>query len=158
MGRAVSHLNSRTTHKGVAECVEVWRNFVFTPVWNTAVFWYAAGSLKFRASLCSQNGSPPPPTPLQKPWFICLTHSNCVVLAMSNVVGDTARLVYHWLCSSMWVEISTQAYESNSCCCPASLSLAYCTHTIQTKVMLKNRRYPQKSMFTIVGGSTTCLL
>ena len=35
------------------------------------MIWYAAGSLKFRASLCSQNGSPPPTKPLQKPWFIC---------------------------------------------------------------------------------------
>jgi hypothetical protein len=97
--------------------------------------------LKFRASLCSQNGSPPPPTPLQKPWFICLTHSNCVVLLMNNVVRDTAPLVYRLLCSSLWVEISTQAYESNSCC-PARLSLVHCTHIIQTKVTLKNRRYP----------------
>ena len=154
MGHAVSHLNSWMTHKGVAKCVEVWRNFVFTPVWNTAVFWYAAGSLKFRASLCSQNGPPPPPTPLQKPWFICLTHRNYAVLSMSNVVGDTACLVCHLLWSSLWVEISTQAYESNSCCCPARLSLAYCTHIIQTKVMLKNQRYPQKSMFSVVGGPT----
>ena len=43
---------------------------LFTPTWNTAVFWYAAGILKVRVSLCSQNGPPPPPKPLQIPWFI----------------------------------------------------------------------------------------
>jgi hypothetical protein len=63
---------------------------------------------------------------------------------MSNVVGDTAPLVYRLLCSSLWVEISTQAYESNSCCCPARFPLAYCTHIIQTKVMLKNRKISTK--------------
>jgi len=67
----VSHLNCRTTHKGIAQCVEVWRNFVFTPIWNTTVFWYAARPLKFRVSLCNRNGSSPPPKPLQKPRFIC---------------------------------------------------------------------------------------
>jgi len=30
--------------------------------------------------------------------------------------------------------------------------VAYRTHIIQTKLMLKNRRYPQKSMFTAMGG------
>jgi len=34
------------------------------------------------------------------------------------------------------------------------LSVAYCTHIIQTKLMLENQRYPQKSMFTATGGPT----
>jgi len=55
-------------------------------------------------------------------------------------------------CSPLWVEISTMAYETNSSCWPERLSLANCTHIIQTKLMLKNRRYPQKSMFTDTGG------
>jgi len=37
---------------------------------------------------------------------------------------------------------------------PERLSVAYCTHIIQTKVMLKNRRYPQISTFTATGGPT----
>jgi len=34
------------------------------------------------------------------------------------------------------------------------LSVAYCTHIIQTKLTLKNRRYPQKSMFSVTGMPT----
>jgi hypothetical protein len=56
--------------------------------------------------------------------------------------------VYRLLCCSLWVEISTLTYVTNSNCWPERLSLAYCTHIIQTKIMHKNRRYPQKSMFS----------
>jgi len=82
------------------------------------------------------------------------THSNCAVLSISNAFTNTARLLYRLFWISLWVEISTLAYELNSSCCPARLSVAYCTHIIQTKVMLKNWRYPQKSMFTAIGGPT----
>jgi hypothetical protein len=58
----------------------------------------------------------------------------------------------HW--GSLWVEISTPAHEANFICWPERLSVAYCTHIIQTKLMLKNWRYPQKSMFTATGGPT----
>jgi len=68
-----------------------------------------------------------------------------------NAVLDTDRLVYRWPCSSLWVEISTLAYVTTSSHWP-EIVVAYCTHTIQTKLMLKNRRYPQKSMFTATGG------
>jgi len=73
---------------------------------------------------------------------------------MSNAVGDTVGLVSRLPCSSLWVEVSTLAYLTNSSCCPERLSVAYCTHIIQTKLMLKNRRYQQKSMFTVLGGPT----
>jgi hypothetical protein len=33
-------------------------------------------------------------------------------------------------------------------------SVAYCAHMVQTKLMLKNQRYPQKVMFTAAGGNT----
>jgi len=32
--------------------------------------------------------------------------------------------------------------------------MAYCTHIVQTKLMLRNWRYPQKVMFTAAGGNT----
>ena len=32
--------------------------------------------------------------------------------------------------------------------------MTYCTHIVQTKLMLKNQRYPQKVMFTAAGGNT----
>jgi hypothetical protein len=60
------------------------------------------------------------------------THNNCTVIFVSNAVRDTARLVHRSPCISLWVEISTLAYQSNSSCCPKRLSVAYCTHIIQT--------------------------
>jgi hypothetical protein len=58
------------------------------------------------------------------------------------------------LWSSLWVEIATLAYEAKTLSGPERLSVAYCTHIIQTKLMLKNWRYPQNSMFTATEGST----
>ena len=153
----MSPLNSQTTSKDVANSVLNFGGILFTPVWNTAVFWYAAGTLKVRVSLSSQNGPPPPPKPLHKPWFICW-HRATVPLFRWVMLFETARLVYRSPCSSLWDEISTLAYESNSSCCPKRLSVAYCTHIIQTKLMLKSQRYPQKSMcFQPQECPQTCL-
>jgi len=33
-------------------------------------------------------------------------------------------------------------------------SVVYCTHIVQTRLMLKNWIYPQKSMFGAAGGPT----
>jgi hypothetical protein len=56
--------------------------------------------------------------------------------------------------SSLLVEISTEAYETNKNFCPGRLSVAYCTQILQTKLTLKNQRYPKKTMFTASGGPT----
>jgi hypothetical protein len=56
------------------------------------------------------------------------------------------------LWSSLWVEIATLAYEAKTLSSPEILSVAYCTHIIQTKVTLKNRKYPQNLMFTATEG------
>ena len=32
--------------------------------------------------------------------------------------------------------------------------MAYCIHIVQTKLMFKNSRYPQKSIFAAAGGPT----
>jgi len=37
---------------------------------------------------------------------------------------------------------------------PERLSVVYCTHIIQRKVLLKNQRYTKISMFTAKGGPT----
>jgi len=37
--------------------------------------------------------------------------------------------------------------------CPERLSVAYCTHIIQTNLMLKNRRYPEKLMFAAITSA-----
>jgi len=86
------------------------------------VFWYATGPLKVRVSLCSQNGSPPPPKPLQKPWFICQHIATAQFSQWCNAVGHRACLVSRLPCSSLWVEISTLAYLTNCSCWPERFS------------------------------------
>ena len=113
------------THKGVANSVLNFGGILFTPIGNIAVFW------------CPPSTSYTPLNTL----ILISTHSNCAVISVSNG-------------SSLWVEISTLAYESKSSCCPKWLSVAYCTHIIQTKLMLKNRIYAQKSMFSATGVPT----
>ena len=51
-------------------------------------------------------------------------------------------------------EISTLAYEAKTLSSPEILSVAYCTHIMLIKLMLKNRRYTQILMFTATGGPT----
>jgi len=50
------------------------------------------------------------------------------------------------------------AYEMNTFCWPERLSVAYCTHIIQTKLMLKNRRHPQNLCLQLQEGPQVCLL
>jgi len=57
-----------------------------------------------------------------------LTHSNCAFCPSWLYSPDIARFVYRLHCSTLSVEISTLAYEANSCCWPESLSMAYCNH------------------------------
>jgi hypothetical protein len=105
-------------------------------------------------SLCNQNGPPSPPKPLHKSQFICW-HTVTVQFFEWVMLFETQLVfVYHLPCSSLWVEISTLAYEANKNCWAESLSVAYSTHIIQTKLMLKNWRYPQKLMFTAMEGPT----
>jgi hypothetical protein len=70
------------------------------------------------------------------------------------MVLDTARFVYrsHW--GPLWVEISALAYEVKTNCWPERFSVMYYTHRFQTKLMLKNQKYAQKSMFTATVGPT----
>jgi len=71
---------------------------------------------------------------------------------------DTVRFHYrcHW--KSLWVEISTLAYEANTVCWPERLSVAYCTHIIQTNLIFKNRRYPQIRCLQLQECPQPCLL
>jgi hypothetical protein len=73
------------------------------------------------------------------------TAYSCLLLALKLKVG--------------W--ISTLAYETSTVHWPERFSVAYCVHIVQTILMRKKRRYPQKSMLTaMVGpqtGPQTCL-
>ena len=144
----MSRLISLTTYKDIANSVSKFGGILFTPIRVTAVACYASGPLKVRLSFRSQN-LPPPQAPIYTS-----TLSNCAFFPADWYGSDTACFDYCSLWSSLWDEISTLASETNSSCWPESLSVAYCTHIIQTKVMFKNLRYPQISMFTATGGLT----
>jgi hypothetical protein len=155
----VSPLNSRTTTKVAANSISKFGGILFIPIRLTAVECYASGLLKVRLSFKGQNVTPPPPKPLPNtdiyiyiyisPLLVTTSFSQLTTTVLTHLL-----LHYRLLRGSLWVEISTLACEANCSCCSARLSVAYCTHIIQTKLMLKNRRYPQNSMFTSTEGLT----
>jgi hypothetical protein len=152
-GRAVRPLNSQMAYKVVANSVLKFGGILFTPIQLSAVVCYASQLWKVRLSFRSQNLLPPPPKPLHKHRYT----RRHLVTAHFSLLTNTVLTVcfdYPWLCSALWVEISTLAYETNTLSYPGRLLVAYCTHIIQTKRILKNRRYPDKSMCTATGGST----
>jgi hypothetical protein len=146
----VSPLNSQMTYKDIANSVSKFGRISFTPIQLSAMTCYVAGPLKVRFSFRSQIVPPPSPKPLHKHRYI----SRHFLTANFSQLTDTACFDYRLLWVSLWVEISTLAYEANSSCSPERLSVAYCTHIIQTKVMIKNRRYPQISMSTATDEPT----
>jgi len=95
-----------------------------------------------------------PSTSLTPPKHIYM--SPLLTTASFSQLTNTVLIHLHYplLWGSLWVEISTLAYEANYSCWSEMLSVAYCTHIIQTKLMLKNRRYPQNSRFTATEGPT----
>jgi hypothetical protein len=136
------------TYKDVANSVSKFGGILFTPIRLTNMACYAARPLKVKLSFRSQNVPFPPPKPLHKHLYI----SSHFVTAHFSQLTNTACFEYCLLWGSLFVEISTLAYEANSSYWPERLSVAYSTHIIQTNVMLKNRRYPQISMSTATGG------
>ena len=150
----MSHFNSQTPYIYVASSVSKFGGILSTPIWLIAVACYAAGPLKFRLSFGSQNVAPSPPKPLHKHRYIRRHFLTLHFSQLTSHGSDTACYDYCSLCSSLWVEISTLTYETKTLSWWESLAVAYCTHIIQTKVMLKNQRYPQISMFTDTEGPT----
>ena len=139
-------LKSRMPYKDVTNSVSKFGGILFTPTGYNMVFSKAVAPLKVRVSLHTQNGPPPPPKPLQKPWCICHHVATAYLFQLTHMFLDTACFVYplHW--SPPWVEISTLTYETNTNCWPKRFSVVYCTHILQTKLMLKNWKYPQTSI------------
>jgi hypothetical protein len=145
----VSPLNSQTTYKDVAHSVSKFGRILFTPIRLSAMTCYVAGPLKVRLSFRSQNVPPPPPKPLHKHRYT----SRHFLTAHFSQLTNMACFDYRLLWGSLWVEISPLAYEANSSCWPERSSVAYCTHVIQTKVMIKNRRYPWILTSTATDGA-----
>jgi hypothetical protein len=146
----VSPLKSRMTYKDVANSVSKFGGILFTPFRLTNVACYAAWPLKVRLSFKSFHLPPPPPKPLHKHRyisrdFITAHFFSWLTLHALNIACSEIHCGF---------KISTLAYEANSGCWPERLSVAYCTHIIHKKVMLKNWRYPQISMYTATGGPT----
>jgi hypothetical protein len=140
----VSLLNTQTPYKYIANSVSKFGGILFTRIRLTAVACCASRPLKVRLSFLSQNVPPPPPTPLYKHRYIRRHFITAHFSQLTNTVLTQLAHDYHLLGSSPWVEISTLAYEGNSSCWPEMLSVAYCTHIIQTKFMLKKSEISTK--------------
>ena len=95
---------------------------------------------------CMWNTTPLPSSPLGSIGFVCsisfhfLARFRCEMDFEMVRVEFSVSLRHSSPClsltlQSLWVEISTLAYELNSSCCPER-SVVYCTHIIQTKLLL----------------------
>jgi len=109
----VSTLNSQTTSKDIANSVSKFGGILFTPIWLTDVVCYASGTMKVRLSFSSQNVAPPPPNPSTNTEHM-QTLSNCAFFPADEYGCDTACFDYPLLWSSLWLEISSLAYEAKS--------------------------------------------
>ena len=131
---------------------KVWRNFVHSYS-VTCCGLLCCRTLEGQAFFQEPESTPASTKPLHKHQYIC----RHIVKAHfpSWLIRFWHRVLWLLLAIQfLWVEISTMAYETNSSCWPERLSVAYCTHIIQTKLMPKNQRYPQKSTFTATEGPT----
>jgi hypothetical protein len=150
----VSPINSRTISKDVANNVSKFGGILFNPIQLTAVACYASGPLKVRLSFWSQNVPPPPSKPLHIHWYILRHLVTAHFSQLTNTFLTLNCIDYRLLWSSLWVEISTLTYVANYSCWPERLSVDYCTHIIQTKLMFKSQRYPKNLKFTGTEGPT----
>jgi len=125
--------------KLVTNSVSKFGGILFTPIWLTVV---AAMHLDaWRSGFHSRARV--------YPLHLLNPSTNTDIYTLSNCAffpagSDIACFDYHLLWGSLWVEISTLSYEANSSFWLERLSVAHCTHIIQTKLMLRNRRYPKK--------------
>ena len=103
------------TYKDIANSVFKFGGILFTPVQLTAVSCYASGPLMVRLSFRSQNVPPSPPKPLHKHQYILRHLVTAHFSQLSNTVLTLLALTIV-LCGSLWVEISTLAYEANFSC------------------------------------------
>jgi hypothetical protein len=131
------------TSKDVTNSVSKFGGILFNPIWNTAVFWYAVEPWR-SGFLCVARMDPLHLLNPSKNPHLCQHIGIAQFFQRIMLFKTQLALVCHVPCSPLWVEISTLAYEMNSSCWPERLSVANSTHIIQTKLMLKIRRYPSK--------------
>ena len=140
-------------HKGVTS-VSKETGILFTPIPYNLEVCYAAGPLKVWVSLWSQNGSHPPPKPLQQFWYVCQHIAPAHLSQLTNMDPGTKCFCLLLAQESTVGWILTLAYETSTNCWPERFSVAYFMCIVQTKLMQKKWWYPQKLMFTDTEGPT----
>jgi hypothetical protein len=133
------------TYKDVANSVSKFQGILFTPIRLIAVASYAAGSLKVRLSFRSQNVPPPPPKPLHKHRYIHRHFITAHFFQLTNMFLTPLAMII--TCSGVHCGLKYQHWPTKQ-----KLFLD------QTKVMLKNSRYPKILVYTLPEGPQTCLL
>ena len=124
-------------HGDEIKSVSKFGGILFTPIRLTDVTCFVAGPMKVRLSFRSHNVPPPPPKPLHKHQYIS-RHLVTVIFPSWLNGCVTACSDYRLLWGALWVETSSLASEVKTLSWPERLSVAYCTHIIQSKVMLKS--------------------
>ena len=146
--RSVRSLKSRTTYIYVATSVMNFGAILFTPYMHGAVFCVAVDS--WRSGLHSVATVVPPlapSSPPKSPSFIRQNIPTTHFVQQARTVPDKARLVYVSKRVERGLNINIGLWNKQELL-TRKFSVAYCNAYSQTKVIHKNRRFPQKLMFT----------
>ena len=129
---------------------------LFTPYMHTAVFCFAVDS--WRPGLhCVPTVVPTwPLIPPKSPSFIRQNIPTAYLVQLARTVPDKARLVYVSKRVERGLNINSGLWNKQELL-TRKFSVAYCNAYSQTKVIHKNRRYPQKLMFTHTAVPTVVL-
>ena len=132
--------------------VEVWRMFLFTPVACTVEGCLAAGPLKVRASLWSQNGPLQPLNPSNNHYLLCQDIATTPLSHLTNTSPDIAHFVYrsHW--NRKWVQYQHWPMRRAIILDQKGFQWRIVVHIFQTKLTHKNR------CLQLQEGPQTCLL
>jgi len=129
------------------KCDEFWSNFVHSLYAYFSVL-PCCGLMNVRPALCSHIGPPLAPlSPSKSPSFIRQRIPTTHLVELTRTVPDRARLVYVSERVERGLNINIGLSNTQELL-TRKFSVAYCNAYSKTKVIHKNRRYPQKLMFT----------
>jgi len=141
----------------VATSVTKFGAILFTPVMHNAEFCFAVDSWRSGLPFVATVVPHLPPQPLQR---ACLLYVNTYQLRIyrSWLIPFQTQHVLFMAWNSSWerLDINISLWNKQDLL-NRKFSVAYCNAYSQTKFVHKNRRYPQKLMFTDAVGPTDVL-
>ena len=131
--------------------VDVWRNFVHSYSVNCCGL-LSCSTLEVEALMRALECTPSTYTDIRR-HFVTAHFFHLTYYGSSSACFD-----YHSFCRLLWVDLSTLPYETNSSCWLEILSVVYCIHVIQTKLMLKIGDIHKTQCLQLQKGPQTCFL